>query len=203
MATLSDRDARAWGELAERISATVEPRLGGGVLANRTMSEASSWHRLGPALKRARVASAALAVRTEAVIRTDVRAFYPSVTPAVTFRALVEIDPEVAAATADMLDGWGSEGYGGLPIGPPGSAVMANAILKRVDDVLEPFPHLRWVDDYLIGLARPRDVPEALERLDCALEGVGLQRSAPKTALLERGRGLTWPGTYGAHRPSE
>lgn len=202
---LSDRDARAWHALAERVSAIIQPRLGHGVVANRTVSEASSRRGLGPALDRARAASMSIAARSEVVIRTDVRAFYPSVTPDVTFRMLkmVDVDPEVAAAAADMLDGWGSEGYGGLPIGPPGSAVMANAVLHGVDCALAPFPYLRWVDDYLIGLQRLRDVPEALDRLDSALERVDLERSIPKTVLLDGGSLLTWPGTYGALRPSQ
>lgn len=204
MATLSDRDAHAWHALAEHVSGTLHPRLGRGVLANRTVSEARIPRGLGPSLDRARAASTSIAIRSEVVIRTDVRAFYPSVTPAVTFRMLkvVDVDPEVAAAAADMLDGWGSEGYGGLPIGPPGSAVMANAVLHDVDGALEPFPYVRWVDDYLIGLRRSRDVPEALDRLDSALERVGLERSVPKTSVLA-GSELRWPGTYGRRATSE
>ncbi|MGH2692984.1 MAG: RNA-directed DNA polymerase [Actinomycetota bacterium] len=205
MATLSERDAHAWQSLAERISATLHPRLGRGVLANRTFFEASSRQRLGPALDKARHASAALTACSEVVIRTDVRAFYPSVNPSIAFQALgaLQVDSEVASGTAEMLERWGSEGYPGLPIGPPGSAVIANAILHEVDTRLEPLPHLRWVDDYLIGLLRAREVSGILDRLDSALEHVGLERSGPKTTVLTGGRGFTWPGTYRGFRSSE
>jgi hypothetical protein len=166
--------------------------------------ESSERRYFASQIRNARRAAAALARGSGAVVRTDVRAFYPSVTPSVTFRALVnlDVDRRLAAGVATMLEGWGSEGYAGLPIGPPGSAVIANAILAPVDAAPKS-PYLRWVDDYLVGVERERDVPTVLDRLDSALEDVGLERSVPKTAILPGGIGLPWPGTYGRTGPSE
>jgi len=205
MATLSDRDAHTWHALAERISATVHQRLAPGVLANRSLSEAYDRRRLWPALRRARLVARTLGLRAGLVIRTDVRAFYPSVTASVTFRALVglDVDRRLAAGVGTMLEAWGSEGYSGLPIGPPGSAVIANGVLAGVDARLTHLPFLRWVDDYLVVVQRERDLPEVLDRLDSALREVGLERSAPKTEILEGGPGLVWPGTYGHAGSSE
>ena len=126
------------------------------------------------------------------------RLFYPSVTPSVAFRSLVELDVErgVATRTAAMLEGWGSEGYAGLPIGPPGSAVIANAVLASVDGIVEPLPFLRWVDDYLVGLGAGREPSEVLERIDTSLEGLALKRSEGKTSVSLGGASLVWPGTY-------
>jgi hypothetical protein len=204
MALLTQGDSRAWQALAAAISSRVEPRLASGVLANRTLAQARGRLLLGPALRRARGAASTLGRQASLVIRTDVRAFYPSATPSVTFRALVnlDVDRRLAAGVATMLEGWGSEGYAGLPIGPPGSAVIANAILAPVDAAPKS-PYLRWVDDYLVGVERERDVPTVLDRLDSALEDVGLERSVPKTAILPGGIGLPWPGTYGRTGPSE
>jgi hypothetical protein len=97
-----------------------------------------------------------------------------------------------------MLDGWGSEGYAGLPIGPPGSAVIGNAILSPLDAELRSLPFLRWVDDYLIAVTRGRDVNLVLERMDECLARMGLERSALKTEVLAGGACLRWPGTYGS-----
>ena len=204
MALLTERDSRAWQALAAAISNRVEPRLAPGVLANRSLLESSERRYFASQLRNARRAAATLARESGAVVRTDVRAFYPSVTPHVAFRALVALNVEapVASRAAEMLEGWGSEGYAGLPIGPPGSAVVANAILAPVDAALKT-PHLRWVDDYLVGVEPERDVPAVLDRLDSALEDVGLERSVPKTAILPGGIGLPWPGTYGRTGPSE
>jgi hypothetical protein len=205
MALLSERDSRAWQALAGAISRRLEPRLAPGVLANRTLAEAGGRRMLGPALRRARSAARKLGGRADLVIRTDVRAFYPSVTPSVAFRTLVglDVDRGLAAQAATMLEAWGSEGYAGLPIGPPGSAVLANAVLAGVDAGLAPLPFLRWVDDYLVGAERERDIAGVLDRLDSALEEVGLERSMPKTEILEGGLGPIWPGTYGRTGPSE
>ena len=196
MARLSERDARAWHGLAQRIGQTIEPRLSPWVLANRgpvalrPLSIAST-------LRRARSAAHRLASSTDLVLRTDVRSFYASVTPSIAFRSLVDlaVEREVATRTSTMLEGWGSEGYEGLPIGPPGSAVIANAVLASVDSDLWPLPFLRWVDDYLIA-AEERQLPLLVERLDESLSRVGLERSAPKTEAIARGAPFVWPGAY-------
>lgn len=136
-------------------------------------------------------------MRSDVLLRTDVAAFYPSVTPSVMFRSLRRADTPVddARTAADMLAGWGSEGYPGLPIGPPGSAVLGNAVLIAVDEALEPMLFLRWVDDYLVGVTSERQAAEATERLDEALSGLDLRRSSAKTALLDRVREVRWLGT--------
>lgn len=199
MALLSEPDAIAWESLADRVARTIEPRLSPRVVANRSLTTMGARRPfpLAPALRLARRAAGRLSARSDAVIRTDVRAFYPSVTPSVAFRTLVALDVEIGVArdAASMLDGWGSEGYAGLPIGPPGSAVLANAVLAGVDAELHPLPFLRWVDDYLIGLPE-RQIALMLERLDGALARRGLVRSREKTSILGGGAALTWPGTY-------
>jgi hypothetical protein len=206
MARLSDRDEHAWQVLADRVAVTIEPKLSARALANRTVGGHTGRGpiRFRRALRRARRSATTLARGSEAVIRTDVRSFYPSVTPSVAFDALVslKVDPAIATGAAWMLDGWGSEGYGGLPIGPPGSAVIANAVLASVDAGLEALPFLRWVDDYLIGLPDESAVPLVLERLDDDLARLYLERSLMKTEVLS-GKSFTWPGTYLCPRPSE
>jgi hypothetical protein len=197
MARLSERDAREWHAIGQRVSHEIEPRLGPRVLANR------AGVGLGRALSRVRSAARSLAARGD-VLRTDVCAFYPSVSPSVAFRSLVDLGVEdrVASRAATLLDAWGSEGYAGLPIGPPASATIANAVLAPVDEELRPFPFLRWVDDYLIA-ARERDVPLVIERTDAVLSRLGLDRSIPKTEMLSGGSSVLWPGTYLRLPPSQ
>jgi Reverse transcriptase (RNA-dependent DNA polymerase) len=166
----------------------VERSLPGRVLANRAFGGAAGWvlEPVGPALRRARHAAAALA-GAPVVLHTDVAAFYASMSPSVvasTLRAL-GVDREDRQTAASMLEGWGAHGYPGLPIGPPGSAVMANAVLAPVDAALDGFRFLRWVDDYLVAASSERAGEEALERMDHALAGLGLLRSEPKTRICE------------------
>jgi hypothetical protein len=198
MATLSDREARRWTSVAGRVAGELEPALRPEVVANRVRFGPHRWSLvpLASALRTARGRAVALARGASTILRTDVAAFYPSVDPAVAYRSLIgrSVDRSVAATAADMLEAWGSEGYPGLPVGPPGSAVLANAMLDSVDRALGGFPFLRWVDDYLIGLDDPSRAGEALERLDRALDAVGLCRSERKTRLSPAADGPVWPG---------
>jgi hypothetical protein len=198
MAVLSERDARRYASLAGRVASAVEPATHPAVLAGRVRFGPRGWSLtpLGPSLRAARSRAAALARRWPFLLCTDVASFYPSVDPGVAYRSLVDrsVDGSTAAETADLLEGWGSEGYPGLPVGPPGSAVVANTILDAVDRALCGLPFLRWVDDYLIGLDTVSRTGVVLERLDHALDGLGLRRSERKTRVSPSLARLVWPG---------
>jgi hypothetical protein len=184
---LSPRDAATWDALAGRVVQLLEHALDPRVLAARAVIGQDEWRAapLGPALRRARATAERLVRKGGTVVATDVASFYGSVRPEVLERALLDVGaaPDDAQLAAAMLEGWGSEG---LPVGPRGSAVLANAVLLPVDRALGDVPFLRWVDDYLLG------EPAALERLDEALTRVGLTRSARKTRT---GTVLPWPGS--------
>jgi hypothetical protein len=207
MAVLSPADDAAWHRIGGAAVTAVEPLLGDRVLASRVLRAGSSWRAepLRRALQRARLASARLGRGTPFVLRTDVESCYPSTDPSVAAASLrtCQVDRRVALRAADMLEGWGSEGYGGLPIGPPASAVLANAVLAGVDRQLQDLTFLRWVDDYLVAVRSERHVAEVLERLDLALQRVGLRRSAPKTTLLEGDRSIPWLGTLSGRASSK
>jgi Reverse transcriptase (RNA-dependent DNA polymerase) len=197
MATLSDRDAARWHRVAGRVAEAIEPRLPGNVLANRTVGPWPSWRlrALGPALAAARRRAGRLP--GPVVLRTDVADCYPSVRPAVVFTALSGLGvPDAAArAAADLVEGWGSEGSRGLPVGPAGSAVIANAVLASADAAIGPYPFLRWVDDYLVGVPTEGAAVEVVERLQEALARLGLRLAPAKTAIAETGPRIRWLGT--------
>lgn len=195
MARLSGRDAARWQGVADRVVALVERTLGDEVAANRSASR-TRWEPgpLGPALVRARRLAASVAMRSEAVVRADVANFYGSVTPSVVHASLRRAGAERDDATtaADLVDGWGSDGCRGLPIGPSPSALVANAALVPLDEALGGLDFLRWVDDVLVGTPENR-VDETLDRLDEALDAIGLRRSAAKTSVTSGSR-TAWLG---------
>jgi hypothetical protein len=197
MAILSNRDAARWHRLAGRVAEVVEPRLLGSVVANRAAGPWPTWRPrpLGSALSAAR--RRARELPGPLLLRTDVADFYPSVRPSALFTTLASLGvPDgVPGAAADMLDGWGSEGSPGLPVGPAGSAVMANAVLVAADSAIGASPFLRWVDDYLVGVRSERDAAEVLDRLHGALERLGLRLAVSKTAVVEAGPTVRWLGT--------
>ena len=206
MARLADRDAPRWAALGGRVARAVEPRLDPRVLGNRAEVLGTRWRLapVGPALGRARRAARMLAASSPLILRTDVTAFYPSIEPSVAHDAVLAVaGREDARPASGMLEGWESEGYAGLPIGPEASAVLANAVLRPADEDLAGLPFLRWVDDYLIGVRSEREAADALDRLDTVLATLGLCRSAAKTGLVEGGRGFGWLGTSGAEDTSD
>jgi hypothetical protein len=196
MARLSDRDAKRWHDLAGRIGRALEGRLPRGVLADRLEATPAGWRfrSVRTAFAEARAASTRLASRAGVLVHADVASFYPSVTPTVLASALTGVgaDPEDARLAADLMEGWGSEGYLGLPIGPRGSAVLANGVLRPVDRALDR-PFLRWVDDYLIACSDERDAARALDRIDEALDRIALRRALVK-ARIEEPRRFRWLG---------
>jgi hypothetical protein len=195
MARLSEPDAARWHALAGRVAVLIGRALPLRVLANRAVVGGRGWslEPVGPSLRRARELGRRMAA-SSVVVRTDVVAFYPSVTPSRASGALIDVGAEGGDArlAASMLEGWASEGYPGLPIGPPASAVLANAVLRPVDRAVARFSFVRWVDDYLVAAPYPSQVPEILERLDESLGALGLARSVPKTVTAGPPERLTW-----------
>jgi hypothetical protein len=200
MARLSPRDARVWHALGGRVASTLERRLGPEVVANRILQAGGEWRleTLGTSLRRLRRMMLRIR-RAQAegavVMSTDVEDFFPSVTPDTAAQAMLSVGatPEDAAHAAAMIEEWASLGYRGLPIGPPASAVLANAILRSVDHAVG-VPFLRWVDDYLTIVRSEGQAAEVLERMDKALARLALSRSTRKTVVGGSGR---WLGSMG------
>jgi hypothetical protein len=189
MARLSERDARAWHALGGRLATVLEPCLGPEVVANRAVVSGGRWRleTLDASLRRLETSLGACRRTAGAgggYLSTDVEDFFPSVGPQTVARALgaAGAAPDDARRVAAMLEGWAALGYEGLPIGPAASAVVANAVLRPVDEAVGA-PFVRWVDDYLVPLASDRQADELLQRMDEALERLELRRSVRKTRV--------------------
>jgi hypothetical protein len=198
MARLSERDARAWHTLGGQVAGLLEAPLGPEVVANRAVASGGRWSLEPVAGSFRRLEMRLAALRRSAgpdahYLTTDVEEFFPSVDPAIAARALLALGlaPGQARSVAAMLEGWADLGYAGLPIGPPASAVVANAVLRSADEAVEA-PFVRWVDDYLVVVAGDGQASEVLDRLDAALDRLGLRRSMPKTRV---GRTSEWIGS--------
>jgi hypothetical protein len=94
------------------------------------------------------------------------------------------VGPEAADAVA-VLRRFRDLGVRGLPVGPEPSAILANAVLVRLDDAIRGsgVRHLRWVDDVVLwGTAE--DVRSALYALRAVAGTVGLELHGDKTRIL-------------------
>ena len=146
-----------------RSPARIERSLGPEVFAIRSRPRGAGW-RLDPWAP-ARVAwrrTLRRAIREAAggtvFAVADVRDCYGSISPE-TIRAL--LGPEAAHAVA-VLRQLRQHGVRGLPVGPDPSAMLANAVLSRLDRAIRPHGvrFVRWVDDLVLwGDATTCDVP--------------------------------------------
>ena len=190
---LSRTEAAAWDELAGRVGAALERRLAEGVVANRVRFRSGGWS-LEPVRDAHRRAEGLCLRWPGRALLTDVRDFYGSVSPGVVEGSCLAagVHPADATLARELIEGWQRQGATGLPVGPRGSAVIANAVLLAVDRTLGSRPFLRWVDDYRIAVAGEEDAAAVLLRIDEALAMQGLHRAEAKTRLV--GSAEPWPG---------
>jgi hypothetical protein len=191
-AVLTAWDEFTWNALAGRVTRILERRLDPRVAANRTVVVTDGW-RLED-LRAARRRARAVAPRPGLLLRTDVEDFYGSITPQVLVRALSDlgVPREESQLAGGMIEGWSESGYRGLPVGPVGSAVLANAVLTSVDSALRSLHFVRWVDDYLIAVTSERATAGILDRLEASLDQLHLRRSALKTEMLVGTGDIPW-----------
>jgi hypothetical protein len=177
----------------------LEERLSDAVVANRVRSwrlEPPELH-LRPWRVERRVFAArlsALARGAEAIAFADVRRCYASISAALVGETLRRDGIETADALERLLRELQRAGVQGLPVGPEPSAVLANAVLARVDRALEGagIRHLRWVDDVVLAADDPTG---ALQVLRDALATAGLRLNDRKTRIVLDPRATGAPTT--------
>jgi len=176
--------ARATAPLIPRIegclaSTVLAPRAPGG------RTKLASWK---PARARWRKVVSASPPGRNVVVATDVRDCYGSIHPRVVARSLLRLgaDRAMVREIVHLLEGFEAAGVRGLPIGPGPSAVLANAVLSRVDRAIEACGalHVRWVDDFVMWVPDRAGAERALSTFEEALAGAGLRVNRAKTHLF-------------------
>ncbi len=206
MALLDRREAHSYQAAVARLVPTVERGLGPQVIANRAIGRGSiAAVRLEPWLParrtwRSRMARLKQAQRRHVVLVADVADCYASITIPAVIRALQAFcaDPDDVQRLAGWLHRFQDDGVPGLPIGPPASAVLANAVLGSVDAGLREtgIEHIRWVDDIVVVANGSPAAARAHATIERSLEGVGLRVNPTKTGVV----GSTGRGSTMAHR---
>jgi Reverse transcriptase (RNA-dependent DNA polymerase) len=185
-------DAR-YTELVSAVALRVDGELSRSVAANRVAAACVDPPRLVlRSFRDERVVFgrrlAGLARRTPCLLFADVRECYRSIAPDVVASSLRSLgcDGRSADAIVTFLHALQDRGVEGLPVGPDPSAVLANAVLAEADRALERLgaPHLRWVDDLVVGLDGSRRATTVLVGIREALDRVGLHLNDAKTRLV-------------------
>lgn len=180
----------------ERVVATVAPLVEAD-LSSRVMANRVAASTLEPPTlclrpwvgerRRFAAALATLAASHPILGFADVAACYASIRPGVVREALERLGAKGRRAEG-FLSSLARDGVPGLPVGPHPSAVLANAVLGHVDRALEAagIPHLRWVDDLVLGLEGTADGAGAFDLIRGALDDLGLRLNEAKTRLVSQ-----------------
>jgi reverse transcriptase-like protein len=185
---------RVYTVAVARAAPLVERALIPGVLGNRIDPRSTrglALARWEPARRRYLRSAGDGARRAGAVLVSDVRDFYGSISAHAAARSLHELgaEPEVIESIGAFLEAIRGAGVRGLPIGPAPSAVLANAVLTRADRALAGLGvrHVRWVDDVVVFARDDVEARRAEHLLSRALESVGLSIAPEKTAVVPGG----------------
>lgn len=177
----------AYGDAVRPLAGRIERSLGPEVFANRWRTTPNGW-RLAPwgrsrtAWRRAlRTAFREAGPCTEFAV-ADVRDCYGSIMPS----TISDVLGREAAHAVSMLQRLRDQGVRGLPVGPEPSALLANAVLARLDEAVREAGanHVRWVDDFVLW-GSPTDVQAALLALRRTSGTLGLALHDRKTRRLD------------------
>jgi hypothetical protein len=191
LARLDSADARRYAVAVGPTVPLIERALGRGVLANRTVStpEGLALEDWWTARVRFRHVVRSNLPGSRSVFVGDVRDCYGSIRPATVLSSLRELG--VAASEAHgvsaVLEGLERRGVAGLPIGPWGSAVLANAVLHQVDRAFAAagLSAMWWVDDVAVFARDPAEARRARDTFHRALARLGLVANEAKTLVLD------------------
>lgn len=172
-------DADTYRRLVARVAPAIERSLGPRVIANRVSGpplRLEDWRAAHRRWRRALGSGSGLR------LRLDVADCYASMRPGTVAAALASLGAD-AEELGRFLHQLAEHGVAGLPVGPEPSAVLANAVLHRLDVaiVATGTPHVRWVDDVVAVAEGRRDAQRVLDAARRSLEEVGLRPNAKKT----------------------
>jgi Reverse transcriptase (RNA-dependent DNA polymerase) len=179
-------DADTYRRLVARVAPAIERSLGPCVIANRVSGPALRLEDWRVAHRRWRRATApGEGVR----LRLDVADCYGSIEPDTVAAALASFGAEGEPVSA-FLRGLAEHGVAGLPVGPEPSAVLANAVLYRLDLAIASSgaPHVRWVDDVVAVVDDRQHAHRVLDAARRSLDELGLRPNAGKTSVEDHRR---------------
>lgn len=172
-------DADTYRRLVAGVAPAIERSLGPRVIANRVSGpplRLEDWRSAHRRWRRAVRSGSGLRVRL------DVADCYASIRPGIVAAALASLGAETEELRR-FLHQLGEHGVAGLPVGPEPSAVLANAVLHRLDAaiVATGARHVRWVDDVVATAEDRRQAQRVLDAARRSLEEVGLRPNQEKT----------------------
>ena len=179
-----------------RVALAVEAALGPDVFSYRLADDPPGWSvrdvRESFRLRRERARALLSEACCNAMAVTDLRHYYPSITPEVIIDALCQTASPRGAVT--LIGGFLRElvpmgAPVGLPIGPEASGLLGNVVLLEVDEAISNRAqgHVRYTDDSWIFLQAESEWPEVFEIYAASASDLGLEINASKVAVYQNG----------------
>lgn len=127
----------------------------------------------------------------DCVVCADIASFYPSIDHNLLIIKLLSnnwLDFESCELLRTCLEVWTAESpeaalRKSLPIGYETSDLLANLFLNEIDEALDDYVFLRYVDDIRVFTANHNQGEQILNRLDVALQRQGLLLQATKSSV--------------------
>ena len=223
MAVLDVYDDLYYRIITGRVASAVDAALSPDVVSCRLESDPPAWSCRGvnEAFGRRRQRGAELLAdrRCAALVVTDIRNYFPSITPGMLTEALEHI--RAPSGGVSLLERFLSElatvgAPSGLPIGPEASGLLGNVAMLPVDDAVAPsvIGHVRYTDDSWLFLADIHDESAVFESYQDAAAACGLEVNAAKVGFhakadgsavqaLEHGRIAYLTSDVVGYRPAE
>ena len=195
LTALGPADAATYRMLVERVAPAVERSLGPAVAANRVVPPRApldggrledrwleDWRVARGRWRRALATPPGRGLR----LHVDVADCYGSIRPEVVAETLGLLGSEPDRRLIRLLHEL-AEHAAGLPVGPEASAVLANAVLGRLDLAIADagVPHVRWVDDLVITVRSRRHATRILDEARRGLGSLGLRVQDAKTRVTD------------------
>ena len=180
---LAPADAATYRGLVRAVTPAIERGLDGRVVATRAEGAGIEDWRAARRRWHAALRSPGLAAPVR--LHLDVADCYGSIRPTVVTAALRTLGAEPPSPLVRLREELADAGVRGLPVGPEPSAILANAVLSRVDRavVVTGATHARWVDDLAIGATSFRHATRVVDAVRRELDGVGLRLQDAKTRI--------------------
>lgn len=189
------RDRIAARAILDAVTPIIDPELGHGAYAYR------------PGLGVADAVQAVAVLREEGlghVLRADVRDCFPTLPKHLAIERFEELVDDGAINTVvDMLmkrryrsESGAMRTLTGIPQGCPLSPMLANLVLRDLDEALaaEGFPIVRYGDDILVATTSEQDVREASRILSTAVGRLGMETNQDKTRFTSFAEGFAFLG---------
>ena len=198
MAFLDVYDALCFRIITGRAATVIDAALSPDVMSYRLKSDPPAWscHEIKQAFELRRQRGAELLADPEctALMVSDIRNYFPSITPELLTEVLEHI--RAPAGAIGLLEAFLREletvgAPKGLPIGPETSGLLGDVAMLPVDDavVFEVIGHIRYTDDSWLYLRSIGDWRSAFEQYREAASRCGLDINTAKVGIHAKADG--------------